>query len=330
MSLITNTSKGLYCEEGDFYIDPWKPVDRAIITHAHADHSRYGMKHYCAHHYSVPMMKHRLGADISVEGKDYQETFSMNGVKVSFHPAGHIPGSSQVRVEKNGEIWVISGDYKTDVDKVSTPFESVKCQYFVTESTFGLPVFDWEEEESIFQQINHWWNGLKAQGKVAVVFVYALGKAQRVLSGLDTSIGKIYVHKAIANTNAALKGIAQIPQVLDVDPSLTKKDYQGSMVLATPGSIGAGWLKKIGPHETASASGWMAMRGTRRRLNTDKGFVLSDHADWKGLNQAVKDSGAENVYVTHGYSSIYSKYLREQGLNAQVLETAFGEENLQE
>ncbi len=330
MSLIRNTSKGLYCEEGGFYIDPWQPVSRAIITHAHADHSRHGMKHYCAHQFSVPVMKHRLGADISIEGKRYNETFTMNGVKVSFHPAGHIPGSAQVRVERNGEVWVVSGDYKTVVDNLSTPFECVKCQNFITESTFGLPVFNWEDEEEVFKRINYWWSGLKDEGKVAVIFAYALGKAQRILSGLETDIGKIFVHKAIANTNEALQDIVTIPLVHPVNPELTKKDYQGSLILATPGSIGASWLKKVGPHETASASGWMAIRGTRRRLNTDKGFILSDHADWKGLNQTVSDTGAENVYVTHGYSTIYSKFLREQGLNAQVLETSFGDENLQE
>ena len=326
MPLIAFKPEGLFVEEGNFFIDPWRPVDKAVITHAHADHSRYGMKHYLAHEYSIPVMKHRLGADINVQSTKYNETIDINGVKVSFHPAGHISGSAQIRVEHKGEVWVVSCDYKVQPDEVSTPFEPVKCHTFITESTFGLPVFDWQPEQITFQQINQWWNKCKNEGKAALIFVYALGKAQRVLSGLDTSIGPIKVHKAVENTIITLQNIIDIPTCQLLDTSQPKSSFAGSLIMATPGSLGAAWTKKIGPHETALASGWMAMRGTRRRNNVDKGFVLSDHADWKGLNTAVKETEAQKVFVTHGYSEIFSKWLRHNDIDADVVKTEFGEE----
>lgn len=317
---------GIYCEAGDFYIDPWRPVDRAVITHAHADHSRWGMKHYLAHHDSLPVMRHRLG-EISAEGMAYGEQRVINGVKVSLHPAGHIVGSAQVRVEYKGEVWVASGDYNTQVVAGCVPFEPVSCHQFITESTFGLPVFHWKSDEVVFAEILEWWKRCREQGKNAVLFAYSLGKAQRILNGLPDVLGPIGCHAAVENTNEVLRAAGHaIRPTIRVEREHKKGDFEGALIIAPPGADGSAWLKRFGPHETAFASGWMQLRGTRRRRNMDRGFVLSDHADWDGLLSAVKATGAEEVHVTHGYSAIFSAYLSELGYKAQAVETHYGEE----
>jgi len=202
--LLTFTDKGIYCAAGDFYIDPWRKVEKAIITHAHADHSRWGMQHYLAHEDSAPIMKLRLGSDIKVQPVKYNQTINHNGVKISLHPAGHIIGSAQVRVEHKGEVWVVSGDYKPNADKTCTPFEPVKCNTFISESTFGLPIYKWKPENEIFDEINAWWWQNRVQGKVSIIYGYSLGKAQRILQGVNHSIGPVFVHGAVYNTNMAL------------------------------------------------------------------------------------------------------------------------------
>lgn len=325
--MLSFKPEGIYCEAGDFYIDPWRPVNKAVITHAHADHSRWGMKHYLAHHDSVPVMKHRLGDEISVQSTGYGQVHDLNGVKVSLHPAGHIIGSAQVRVEHNGEVWVVSGDYKTGPDTTCTPFEPVACHHFITESTFGLPIFDWEPQEKVFAKINAWWQELKEEGKTAVLLAYSLGKAQRLLQGVDASIGKIFTHGAVENTNEVLRAAGHVlPETTRITKDTQPADVNGQLVIAPPSAMGTPWMKRLRPYETAMVSGWMQVRGMRRRRNADRGFILSDHADWKGLNQAIKDTGAENIYVTHGYTGIFSQWLSEQGYNAQVVTTEYGEE----
>lgn len=326
MSLIEFREEGLFCPRASVYIDPWKPVDKAIITHAHADHSRYGMKNYLAHPWSIPVMKHRLGKDINTQALDFHQSISMNGVKIMLHPAGHIPGSAQVSLEYKGEKWVISGDYKLENDGISTPFEPVSCTHFVTESTFGLPVFDWLEEEVLEGQMHRWRASLMESQKVGVIYAYALGKAQRVMKTMAKTGARIFTHAAVERTNECLELNIELPERTEFNSDLKKEELQGNIIIATPGSMGARWTKKIGPHETASVSGWMRMRGTRRRSNVDVGFVMSDHADWKGLNAAVKMTGAEKVFVTHGYTEVYSKWLNSQGINAEVVKTAFGDE----
>lgn len=325
--MLSFKPEGIYCESGDFYIDPWRPVNKAVITHAHADHSRWGMKHYLAHRDSVPVMKHRLGDDISVQSTGYGEVHHINGVKVSLHPAGHIIGSAQVRVEHKGEVWVVSGDYKTGPDTTCTPFEPVACHHFITESTFGLPIFDWEPQEQVFANINTWWRQLKDEGKTAVLLAYSLGKAQRLLQGVDASIGKIFTHGAVENTNEVLRAAGHLlPDTTRITKETQPRDVNGHLVIAPPSAMGTAWMKRLRPFETAMVSGWMQVRGMRRRRNADRGFILSDHADWKGLNQAIADTGAENIYVTHGYTGIFSQWLAEQGYNAQVVTTEYGEE----
>jgi putative mRNA 3-end processing factor len=331
VKLLEFTSKGIYCPPGDFYIDPWKPVKIALITHAHADHSRWGNQFYIAHKDSVPVMKLRLGEEINVTAYDYGKSFDINGVKVSLHPAGHIIGSAQVRVEHKGEVWVASGDYKLEDDGICPPFEPVKCHTFITESTFGLPVFRWEKQEKVFSEINKWWKSNQEKDKVTVLAGYSLGKAQRLIQGLDTSLGKIYCHGAVQNTNEVLwnAGIKTNPTIR-VTKEIPKADFKGNIIIAPPSALDSPWMKRFAPYSTGIASGWMALRGTRRRRSVDKGFVLSDHVDWDSLCKAIKETGAENIYVTHGYTANYVRWLKEQGYNAMEAKTEFTGDLLEE
>ncbi|KIN60431.1 Exonuclease of the beta-lactamase fold involved in RNA processing [Sulfitobacter noctilucae] len=326
--VLTFTENGIYCPAGDFYIDPWRPVDRALITHGHADHSRWGMGRYLATHAALPVMRHRLG-EITADGIAYGEVRQIGGAKVSYHPAGHVPGSAQIRVEVDGEIWVASGDYKVVDDGLSEAFEPVRCHHFITESTFGLPVFRWEDQATIAAQINGWWAACKAAGKTAFLGAYSLGKAQRLITMLDPDIGPILTHTAVENTNRVMReqGIA-LPDTVLADADIKPKEYPGAIVIAPPSALSSAWARKFGPQETGFASGWMAVRGIRRRRAGDRGFIISDHADWSGLLEAIKLTEAENIYVTHGYTDIFTRYLNDNGWQAQVVPTQFEGETL--
>lgn len=324
MALITFTERGMYCAAADVYIDPWRPVDKAIITHAHSDHARSGMGSYLCHEQSVQLLRHRLGADIVVEGMPYGAERIINGVRFSFHPAGHVIGSAQVRVEHKGEVWVASGDYKTVPDGLTPPFEAVRCNTFITECTFGLPVYTWQPQRLIFDEINAWWRANAAEGVCSIISAYSLGKAQRVMANVDTSIGPILTHGAVEGCNAAIRAAGvQLPETIQLTKETDKALIKGALVIAPGSAMDTPWATKLKPYGTASASGWMQIRGWRRRSGVDKGFALSDHADWPGLNAAVKATGAERVIATHGYTDQFSRWLREQGLDARTEETSF-------
>ena len=328
--LLIFNSKGIYCQKADVYLDPWYPVDKAIITHGHSDHSRYGHKKYITHYTNIPIIKHRLG-DIHVAGVNYGETFTINNVMFSLHPAGHIIGSSQVRVEHKGEVWVFTGDYKLSADGVSEPYECVPCHTFITECTFGLPAFAWKPQEDVFSEINAWWAENQAEGKTSVLFGYSLGKAQRLLKHLDPSIGKIFTHAAIENMTEVIHPMVAFPETIRITRDTTKEVLKGSMVLAPPSAHGSPWIRKMVPYVTGSASGWMTFRGARRRRAIDKGFVLSDHCDWQELLTAIEGTGAQKIITTHGYTDIFSRYLREQGYDARTEKTQYeGELNAPE
>ena len=329
-NVLTFTEKGIYCAAGDFYIDPWRPVDRALITHGHADHARWGHANYLATHAALPVMRHRLGS-ISSQGIDYGETIRMGDAAVSFHPAGHVPGSAQIRVEVAGEIWVASGDYKVEDDGLSEPFEPQVCHHFITESTFGLPVFRWRPQHDVALEINEWWRACAMAGKTCFLGAYALGKAQRLLTMLDTDIGPMLTHGAVEATNQILRsqGIS-LPNTVAATKDIDPKAYPGAIVITPPSALGSAWARRFGQQENAFASGWMALRGVRRRRAGDRGFVISDHADWTGLLSAIKETGAENIYVTHGYTDIFTRFLNENGWNAQVVPTEFGGEDAEE
>ncbi|WP_136442671.1 ligase-associated DNA damage response exonuclease [Pacificoceanicola onchidii] len=322
--LLTFTDRGIYCPRGDFYIDPWRPVDRAVITHGHSDHARPGHRAYLATHQALPVMRHRLG-EITAQGLDYGETLDIGGVTVSLHPAGHIPGSAQVRVEHRGEVWVVSGDYKTTPDGLCEDFEPVQCQHFVTECTFGLPVFKWKPQAEVAGELNAWWAEQAAQGGFAMLGAYSLGKAQRLLHMLDPGIGPILTHGAVEATNEILRGQGyDLPMTEQVTPDMDVKSRTGALIIAPPSALGSQWARRFKGASTGFASGWMRLRGVRRRRSTDRGFVVSDHADWDGLLEAIKSTMAENIYPTHGYTDIFARYLNEIGYTARVVPTEFG------
>ncbi|HMP53366.1 MAG TPA: ligase-associated DNA damage response exonuclease, partial [Candidatus Melainabacteria bacterium] len=257
MELLKLSDSGLYCEVGDFFIDPWRPVDRALITHAHSDHARPGSRSYLCQAASLPVMKLRLGEDTCIETTKYGEITTMNGVSVSFHPAGHIMGSAQIRVEYRGEVFVVSGDYKTDPDPTCLPFEPVACHTFISESTFGLPVYQWPDSKSVFSEINRWWCANRDQGKTSILFVYSLGKAQRVLLGIDSSIGTIHTHGAVENINEIYREAGVALPVTHRVSGEKKEDWRGTLILAPPSAQQSAWIKKFGSVSTGFASGWM-------------------------------------------------------------------------
>lgn len=306
------------------FLDPWKPVKRALITHGHSDHAREGHEWYLCTDVAAPVIKHRLHLTDQVQTAAYGQSVQINHVKFSFHPAGHIPGSAQIRVEHQGEVWVFTGDYKLDDDGLATPFEPVTCHTFITESTFGLPVYQWRNQSEVFEDVNQWWRSNRSQGKTSVLAAYALGKAQRILVNLDHSIGPVWVHGAIDTVQRVLmaQGI-RLPYTHLVTSQSTRTDWEGGLVICPPSALGSPWINKFQPYSLAIASGWMSLRGTRRRRGADRGFVLSDHADWCQLNEAVCASGASRVFVTHGYTEVFARWLQERGLEAHDAKTQF-------
>jgi putative mRNA 3-end processing factor len=322
--ILAPTDRGLYCAAGDFYIDPWKPVEKAIVTHAHSDHARWGMGRYLCSDEGRIALSYRLGPDANIDSVDYGQTLTLGDAKVSLHPAGHIIGSSQVRVEVNGYVAVVSGDYKTEPDQSCSPFELIKCDLFVTESTFGLPIYRWPNEGEAIRSVCDWWQTNQAQGKCSVLFGYALGKCQRVLSQLDADIGPIMLHGAVENMTEAYRKTGFAMPETQLASSVEKGfDWSKAIVLAPPSAHGTTWMRRFGDLSTAFMSGWMAIRGTRRRRAVDRGFVISDHVDWPSLISVIGETEAEQVWVTHGYSSVVVRYLEEHGMEAKTLATAW-------
>jgi putative mRNA 3-end processing factor len=295
--MVVVRKEGLYCVPGQFYIDPWRPVDRAVITHAHGDHARMGHGHYLSSASGVGVLKSRLGRDIHIDGLEYGARIEHNGVTISLHPAGHVLGSAQVRMEHKGEVWVASGDYKVEPDRTCAPFEPVRCDTFITESTFGLPIYRWEPEQTIFDDLNAWWRKNAAEGRCSVVFAYSFGKAQRILSGLDPTIGTIICHGAAEPLNRVYReeGVALPPTVMVTD--VDKAALRSAIVLAPPSAAG---------------------------------FVLSDHADWPGLMTAIRATGAPRVIVTHGSIPVMVRWLRQSGLDASGFNTEYGDDEAED
>jgi putative mRNA 3-end processing factor len=322
--LLTSTASGLYCADGDFFVDAWAPVNRAIITHAHGDHARPGCQRYLTSSDGQHVLRARLGSDAVIETLDYGEQLSLGGVKVSLHPAGHILGSAQVRIERADEVWVVSGDYKLAPDATCRPFETIACHTFVTESTFGLPIYRWPQPQRVCDEINQWWRINSAQGQASVIYAYSLGKAQRVLSGLDPTIGPIHCHGAVERMNAVYRhqGI-DLPPTRPTVGADARQDWAGALIVAPPWARGTSWLRRFGDFASAMASGWMQIRGMRRRRTIERGFVLSDHADWPGLNEAIRATGAERVLVTHGSVGPMVRWLCDEGWQAAPLHTEF-------
>lgn len=330
MSLIKFTNKGIYCEQGKFYIDPWQPVDLAVTTHGHADHVKWGNKAYLCHDLTRPILNQRLGADLAIETLPYNKQVTINGVKLSLFPAGHVIGSSQIRLEYKGEVCVVSGDYKVEYDGISTAFEPVKCHTFVSESTFGLPIYKWQTQDVIFKQIQNWVSDNHDKGKTSVLVAYSLGKAQRLISNL-ADYCQIYVHNSIANLNEGfIKAGVNLPETIRITPELKKETLQKGIVIVPPAMAEGKWIKTLQQAATGVCSGWMQVRAGRRWRSADAGFALSDHADWPGLIQAIKATEAEKVFVTHGFTATFAKYLNEIGIAAEEVKTQYGSEEEEE
>ncbi len=316
--MIRFTRRGIFCERGGIHIDPVAPVPEAVITHAHADHARRGMETYIAHHHTIPLLRLRLGMNIRTCGLEYGEVIERNGVRISLHPAGHVAGSAQVRLEYDDQVSVISGDYKLEDDGVSVPYRPVPCDTFVTESTFGLPVYRWRPQSEILSEIHSWWKDNQRDGRASVVYCYALGKAQRILRHLDGSQGPILAGESIIRTTGALAHLGYplpIPRLLD--HRLTIAMIRQSIILLPPSALSGSLLRLISPFSARYVSGWMATGKGPGARGALAGFALSDHADWDGLCRAVVASGARKVFVTHGFASSFARWLREHGVGAE-------------
>lgn len=322
--LVVPTDRGLYCAAGGFYIDPWRPVDRAVVTHAHSDHATPGSERYLCSEIGVEVLRQRVHAGALIEGSGYGQSTTINGVKISLHPAGHLLGSAQVRVEHGGRVEVVTGDYKTIADRTCAAFEPIKCHRLITECTFGLPIYRWAPEAELAEQMNTWWTENRAAGRTSVVFAYALGKAQRVLSLIDRGLGSIVVHGAVKRFVDVYRDAGvDLPEVHTSTADSRKAVKGAGLVVAPPSVLGTPWLKKFSPASLSFASGWMMVRGNRRRRGVDRGFVVSDHADWPGLLETIDACGCESVGATHGYTATLARYLREQGLDADEVATRY-------
>jgi putative mRNA 3-end processing factor len=324
VDLLEFSECGWYCREGDFYVDPWRPVQRAILTHLHSDHACRGCRSYLTAQDGELIARSRLGPEVEIQSIAYGESVVLNGVRVSLHPAGHILGSAQVRLEHRGRVWVVTGDVKVEKDSTCAPFEPMVCDTLITESTFGLPIFKWRPQVEILGDIQEWWSANRSAGKTSIIFAYALGKVQRLLAGLSLSQGPILTHGAVETMNRCYRRTGvDLPPTRHVSEIKSRKQFAGTLVVAPPCANQPGWIRRFPDVSRAFVSGWMQIRGHRRRRAVDRGFVLSDHADWDGLLQIITSSGAENVWVTHGYASEMVRYLSEMGINAQAIENRF-------
>jgi putative mRNA 3-end processing factor len=332
--LLEPAPEGLGCARGGFHVDPWGAAATAVVTHVHGDHLVPGSARYVCAAPSLPFLRKRLGPEVAAEGVPYGESFRLGDVTVSFHPSGHVRGAAQVRLEAGGEVWVVSGDYKRAPDPTCAPFELVPCDVFITEATFALPLYRWRDPQAVVREILAWWDGNRAAGVASVLFAYAMGKAPRILAELTPLTDPartVLVHGAVEGLVELYReaGVRMLP-TSRVSETARGRSFAGELILAPPAASGTTWMRRFGAHETALASGWMRVRGTRRRKGFDRGFALSDHADWPALLRTIEETGARRVLVTHGYADELSRYLREHGYDSAALPTPFqGEADLE-
>jgi putative mRNA 3-end processing factor len=331
--LLSSSPVGLACERGGFHVDPWAPVPLAVVTHAHADHARPGSAAYLCAECGIALLHRRLGPEAAVRGVPYEERVPLGDTVVSFHPAGHIFGSAQVRVERRGEVWVVTGDHKRQPDPTCAAFEPMPCDVLITEATFALPIYCWPAPERVAQDIVEWWQANRDAKRASVLFCYPLGKAQRILAMLRGFTSEtVFVHGALHGLTEIYRaaGIEMVPTI-PVAETMRGRSFAGELVLAPELAIGSTWMRRFGDHETAFASGWMRVRGNRRRRSFDRGFELSDHADWPGLLRTIEESGARRVLATHGSSEPLARYLRdERSFDADVIPSRSNESDTEE
>ena len=328
--MVTETSAGLWCAAGGFHIDPWDPVDRAVITHAHGDHARPGSASYLCAAPSAGLLRRRFGSEARIETLEYGEASTIGDVRVSLHPAGHVLGAAQIRLESAAGVWVVAGDYKRAADPTCAAFEPVHCDTFVTESTFGLPIYRWDRTSDVIADIGAWWHDNADAGRTSVLFCYTIGKAQRLLAELmNVTDRAICVHGMMLGMIEAYReaGVSMLP----VKPVIERtgrgrsaaSSFAGELVLAPLSARGTPWMRRLGDVSDAFASGLMRVRGVRRQRGFDRGFVLSDHADWPALLSTVEETGAARVFATHGFAEPLARHLSERGLESRVIRTAW-------
>ena len=328
--MLTETSSGLWSAAGRFHIDPWEPVDRAIITHAHGDHARPGNTSYLCAAPCEALLRRRFGVDAAIESLPYGQSLTIGEVRVSFHPAGHVLGSAQIRLESDDGIWVVSGDYKRATDPTCAAFECVRCDVFITESTFGLPIYRWDPTDTVIADLLRWWNANAEAGRTSVLFCYTIGKAQRVLAELMRVTDRtIYVHGMMLGMIEVYRqaGVAMLPVTPVIERTGRSRSsaasFAGQLVLAPLSARGTPWMRRLGDVSDGFASGLMRVRGVRRQRAFDRGFVLSDHADWPALLQTIEETGAPRVLATHGYAEPLARHLAQRGLATGVIRTAW-------
>lgn len=326
--MLISTTDGLACPAGGFHVDPSGPVDLAVVTHAHGDHARPGARRYLCADAGLAVLRRRLGEDAVIDGVAYGAPLTIGEVEVSLHPAGHVTGSAQVRIHDGRQTCVVSGDYKRDPDPTCAPFEVVRCDTFVTEATFALPIYRWPAVDDVVDDLRRWIAANEASGKPTVLFAYSLGKAQRLLALLADSLhAPVLVHGAVAAMSEACRqdGV-RLPPIEPVGDDTRGAATRGRLVLAPPSAVNTPWLKRFPQAATAMVSGWMRVRGARRWKGVDRGFVLSDHADWPGLLETIAATGARRVLATHGYADVLARVCADHGLDAGVLDAALGRE----
>jgi putative mRNA 3-end processing factor len=323
--MLTETPAGLYCEAGDFFLDPWQSVPRALLTHAHGDHARPGSAAYLCVSDCAPLVRRRFGPEAVVESVPYGQSVTLGRVRVSFHPAGHILGAAQIRIDGPDGVWVLSGDYKRAPDPTCAPFEPVQCDTFVTESTFGLPIYRWDASDVVIAEMLDWWELNRARDLTSVVFCYTLGKAQRLLAELARVTERaVYVHGMMISMIEAYRerAIAMLPTKPLIEQP-RGASFAGELVLAPLSARGTPWMRRLGDISDALVSGLMRVRGVRRQRAFDRGFVLSDHADWQAILQTIAETGASRVLASHGHADPLARYLASQGLKSGVIRTAW-------
>lgn len=314
--LLADAREGLRCAAGGFHLDPREPVPLAVVTHAHADHAVPGSARYLCAAESVSLLRHRLGADAAIDGVAYGEERALGETRISFHPAGHVLGSAQVRVESGGEVWVATGDYKREADPTCAPFVPVRCDVLVTEATYALPIFRWDDPREVLREVHRWWQANAR--RASVLFCYVLGKAQRILAGLaELTDRPVYVHGALEPITRIYResGVRLLP-TLPVAETAKGRSFAGELVLAPITARGSPWMRRFADHESAFASGSMRIRGQRRRRSFDRGFALSDHADWPGILRTIEESGARRILATHGHREALVHWLTDRGFDA--------------
>ena len=320
--LVVPTRRGLYCPQGDFHIDPCQPVQTAVVTHGHGDHLRRGNARYILARPGIDIARLRLGGRPDVVAPEYGARLRLGATTISLHPAGHILGSAQVRIEYGGQVWVVSGDYKRQADPTCASLEPLECDVFVSEATFARPIYRWPPTSAVVAEIIAWWRDNRDRGVTSVLYCYALGKAQRLLAELaELTSDPVLVHASMTGLidiyrRASVRMAATLPAT-----TRNRRDSPGALVLAPPSAVDSPWARRLGAHSSGFCSGWMRLKGELGRRGYDRGFIISDHADWPALVATCLETKARRILLMHGKAAALCRHLSERDVEARTLAT---------